>query len=129
MQVKSIAECSKGSTLQYFRPSFSYQLSLRPWFCLFLSGRFTHVLLYIEIPIKMRCYKGTSLIFCYRQEEMYQLLISNYEEKQQELRVENNDLRECLVHMQKELSAVLNNTDFSIMLQTRRNVPVIDLQL
>ena len=44
---------------------------------------------------------------------MYQLLISNYEEKQQELRVENNDLRECLVHMQKELSAVLNNTDFS----------------
>ena len=44
---------------------------------------------------------------------MYQLLISNYEEKQQELRVENNDLRECLVYMQKELSAILNNTDFS----------------
>ena len=29
MQVKSIAECSKGSILQYFRPSLSYQLSLR----------------------------------------------------------------------------------------------------
>ena len=28
MQVKSIAECSKGSILQYFRPSFSYHLSL-----------------------------------------------------------------------------------------------------
>ena len=27
MQVKSIAECSKGSILQYFRPSFSYHLS------------------------------------------------------------------------------------------------------
>ena len=38
MQVKSIAE--------YFRPSLSYQLSLRSLFCLFLSGRFTQVLLY-----------------------------------------------------------------------------------
>ena len=28
MQVKSIAECSKGSILQYYRPSLSYQLSL-----------------------------------------------------------------------------------------------------
>ena len=46
MQVKSIAECSKGSILQYFGPSFSYQLSLRSLFCLFLSGRFTQVLLY-----------------------------------------------------------------------------------
>ena len=26
MQVKSIAECSKGSTLRYFRPSLSYHL-------------------------------------------------------------------------------------------------------
>ena len=33
MQVKSIAECSKGSILQYFLPSLSYQLSLRPLFC------------------------------------------------------------------------------------------------
>ena len=29
MQVKTIAECSKGSTLQYSRPSLSYHLSLR----------------------------------------------------------------------------------------------------
>ena len=43
MQVKSIAECSNGSILQYFRPSLSYHWSLR--FCLFLSGRFTQVLL------------------------------------------------------------------------------------
>ena len=41
MQVKSIAECSKGSILQYFRPSFSYHLSLRSLFCLFLSDRST----------------------------------------------------------------------------------------
>ena len=31
LQVKCIAECSKGSILQYFRPSLSYNLS----FCLF----------------------------------------------------------------------------------------------
>ena len=48
MQVKSIAECSKGSILQYFRPSLSYHLSMRSLFCLFLSGRFTHALLYIN---------------------------------------------------------------------------------
>ena len=35
MQVKSIAECSKGSILQYFQPSLSYHLLLRSLFCLF----------------------------------------------------------------------------------------------
>ena len=46
MQGKCIAECSKGSILQYFRPSLSYYLSLMSLFCLFLSGRLTQVLLY-----------------------------------------------------------------------------------
>ena len=45
MQVKSIAECSKGSILQYFCPSLSYHLSLRSLFCLFLSGRLRQDLL------------------------------------------------------------------------------------
>ena len=45
MQIKSIAECSKGSILQYFRPSLTYHLSLRSLFCLILSGRFRQVLL------------------------------------------------------------------------------------
>ena len=36
IQVKSIAECSKGSILQCFRPSLSYHLSLRSLICLFL---------------------------------------------------------------------------------------------
>ena len=45
MQVKSIAECPKGSILQYFRPSLSDNWSLRSLFCLFLSGSFTQVLL------------------------------------------------------------------------------------
>ena len=34
------------SILQYFRPSLSYHLSLRPLFWLFLSGRLRQVLLY-----------------------------------------------------------------------------------
>ena len=33
MQVKSIAECSKGSILQYFRPSLSYSLLFRSLLC------------------------------------------------------------------------------------------------
>ena len=47
MQVKSVAECSKGSNLQYFQLSLSYHLSLRSLFCLFVSGRLRQVLQYI----------------------------------------------------------------------------------
>ena len=48
MQVKSIADCSNGSILQYFRHSLSYiyLFSLRSLFCLLLSGRFTKALMY-----------------------------------------------------------------------------------
>ena len=46
MQVKSIAERSKGSILQKFRPSLSYHMSLRSLFSLFVSGRLRQVLLY-----------------------------------------------------------------------------------
>ena len=35
LQVKSIAECSPWSILQYFQPSLGYHLSLRYFFCLF----------------------------------------------------------------------------------------------
>ena len=48
MQVKSIAECSKGSILQYFRPLLSYHFPFRPLFCLFLSSPLRQVLLYIK---------------------------------------------------------------------------------
>ena len=41
-----IAECSKGTILQYFRPSLSYNLPLRPLLCLFISGRLRQGLLY-----------------------------------------------------------------------------------
>ena len=54
MKVKSIAECSNGSILQYFRPSLSYRLSLRSLFCLLLSGSFTQVLLY-NILLLVHC--------------------------------------------------------------------------
>ena len=67
---QSIAEYSKGSILQYFWPSLSYHLSLRYLFCLFLSGRFTQVLLYcwliiniphIDVAVK-RCKQYTNYI-------------------------------------------------------------------
>ena len=48
MKVKSIAECSKGSILQYFRHSLSYYLPLITLFCLFSSGRLKQVLLYMS---------------------------------------------------------------------------------
>ena len=54
MQVKSIAECSQRSILQYFRPSLGCHLSLRSLLCLFLSGRCTQVLLCmhtLRVPI------------------------------------------------------------------------------
>ena len=54
MQVKSIAECSKGSILQYFRPSLSYHLSLSSLFFLFLSGSFSQILLY-----NLKCEKSS----------------------------------------------------------------------
>ena len=47
MQVKSIAECSKGSILPFIRHSLSYHSSFRSLFCLFLSGCFKQVLLYL----------------------------------------------------------------------------------
>ena len=51
MQAKSIAEWSKRSILQHFRPSLSYHLSLWSLFCLFLSDRFTQGLLYLVFTI------------------------------------------------------------------------------
>ena len=54
MQVKSIAECSNGSILQYFGPSLSYHLSLRSLFCLFLSGCLRQVL---------QCFKLCAILF------------------------------------------------------------------
>ena len=50
MQVKSIAECSNGSILQYFRPLLSYHLSFRSLFCLFS---------------KWSCYTGFTVFPCF----------------------------------------------------------------
>ena len=47
MKVKSIAECSPWSILQYFWPALSNNWSWKPiFFYLFESGTFTQVLLY-----------------------------------------------------------------------------------
>ena len=47
MKVKNIAECSRWSILQYFWPALSDNRSWKPFFCLFESGHFTQVLLYL----------------------------------------------------------------------------------
>ena len=47
-KVKSIAECSPWSIVQYFWPALSNNLSWNPIFSLLESGRFTQVLLYIQ---------------------------------------------------------------------------------
>ena len=65
MQVKSIAECSKGSILQYFWPSSSYNLSLRSLFCLFLSDCSRPVTLYLTLSLWLRWAKKDLLsLFC-----------------------------------------------------------------
>ena len=58
MKVESIAECSRGSILQYFWPALSHNWSWKPIFGLFESGRFTQVLLY-QLLISGK-YNGTS---------------------------------------------------------------------
>ena len=62
MQVKSIAECNKGSIRQYFRPSFSYHSSLRS-FCQLLSGHFTQVLVHQNLCDIKGDYKAQSTLF------------------------------------------------------------------
>lgn len=48
------------------------------------------------------------------EEEMYRMLVTNYEEREKELMVENNDMRETLKSMQVELIKLLNqqNEDY-----------------
>ena len=46
MKVKSIAECSRWSILQYFWPALSDNWSWKPIFGLFESGRFKFTLLH-----------------------------------------------------------------------------------
>ena len=45
-----------------------------------------------------------------QEEEMYQMLVGNYEERHRELVLENTELRDCLLTMQRELSSLLKQT-------------------
>ena len=57
MKVKSIAECSPWSILQYFWPALSDNRSWKPILVFFLSGRLRQVLLYYwnPYPTNMFC--------------------------------------------------------------------------
>ena len=58
---KVLQNAPRGSILQNFQPAFSYHLSLRPLFCLFLSGCLRQVLLYTVCHCIFTIY--TPLIF------------------------------------------------------------------
>ena len=58
MKIESIAQCSPWSILQYFWPALSNNWFLKPIFCLFLSGHFTQVLLYIRPLTRWICQHG-----------------------------------------------------------------------
>ena len=49
--VQKYCRMLQESILQYFRPSLSYHLSLRPLFSLFLSGCLRQVFLYLDVTI------------------------------------------------------------------------------
>ena len=49
MKVKSIAECSPRSILQYFWPTLSDNQSWNPILVFFLCGRLSQVLLYLIV--------------------------------------------------------------------------------
>ena len=53
---------ARSVNMAYFRPSLSYHSPLRSLFCLFLSGRFTQVLLYKKIPTLFLFYKSHHLM-------------------------------------------------------------------
>lgn len=59
------------------------------------------------------------------EEEMYRILITDYEERQKELMTENNDLRESLQSMQTELINLLNhqNEDYDHVNDTEEGEP------
>ncbi|XP_005105528.1 afadin- and alpha-actinin-binding protein B [Aplysia californica] len=63
-----------------------------------------------------------------QEEEMYQLLINNYEERHHELMQENSELRDCLLALHRELSALLKHTgDMSSSSGAELSFPAGDL--
>ena len=69
MQVKSIAECSKESILQYFRPSLSYHLSVRSFLSIFewpLKTGFTVFISNIEVYVSIQGNKSIMQAYFYK---------------------------------------------------------------
>ena len=57
-----------------------------------------------------------------QEEEMYQMLVGNYEERHRELVLENTELRDCLLTMQRELSSLLKQTSELSTVQSQSQV-------
>ena len=79
MKVESIAECSHWSILQYFWPALSENLSWKPNFGFFLSGRLRQVLLYFIWKLKKKVLEifrtYTILVFLCFQENILWIVI------------------------------------------------------
>ena len=56
MKVKSIAECSPWSILQYFWPALSDNWSWKPIFGLFESGHFAILSTFIKLPFVIKIF-------------------------------------------------------------------------
>ena len=73
MQIKSIAECTKGSTLQYFRPSLSNYFPFRPLTRLFFVAAYdrfycTSLIRYepfLEKTIPVKCFVCAIRVLCW----------------------------------------------------------------
>ena len=65
MQVKSIAECSPWSILQYFWPALSNTWPWKPIFGLFETGSYTQVLLYYEDQWDPTSYQAVIALFAW----------------------------------------------------------------
>ena len=65
----------KWSILQYFLPSLSYHLSLRPLFCLFLSGR--SIFYYLDLGFYTSIFSTDGKVFTWGENQYGQLGIGD----------------------------------------------------
>ena len=73
-------------------------------FCLLLE-----ILIYSKTLLWGDCSEKLLCFSCRHEHEMYRTVISDYEDRQKQLLVENSKMRECLVGLQKDLVAMMRD--------------------
>ena len=97
------------SIQQYCRPSFSYHLSFRSLFCLFLSGRLRQVLLYSLLNFRQTGKDGTIKVKALN-ETILRLTKSN-----EQLQSENRGLKEDLRNALEDSKDRVPNSKHSVL--------------